>query len=161
MQYTSKIALLAVALFGTSALAALYAGDVEYDIEAREVDNDLAAREFYNVYMEARSNPSLNARDLEYMDFEAREYLDYLEAREVAAAVCLIVLKCSLLCDSTNFCYLQQAAEVHAAEPGRRRNPAPIPSETFTRVSRRGQGARFCWFWIRARAAVFDQTPET
>lgn len=95
MQYTSKIALLAVALFGTSALAAPYAGDVEYDIEAREVDNDLAAREFYDVYMEARSNPSLDARDLEYMDLEAREYLDYLKAREVAA----------------------QAAEVHAAEP--------------------------------------------
>jgi len=87
MQYTAKIALLAVALFGTSALAAPFAGDAEYDIEAREVDNnDLTAREFYDVYMEARSNPSLDARDLESLDFEAREYLDYLEARELAAA---------------------------------------------------------------------------
>ena len=89
MQYTFKIALLAVALFGASALAAPYVGDSEYDIKARKVDNDLAACEFYDVYLEARSNPSLDARDLEAMDFEAREYLDYLEASEVAAVVCI------------------------------------------------------------------------
>jgi hypothetical protein len=86
MQYTSKIALLAVALFGTSALAAPFAGEAEYDVEAREVDNDLSAREFYDMYLEARADPSLDARDLESMDFEAREYLDYLEAREAATA---------------------------------------------------------------------------
>lgn len=84
MQYTSKIALLAVALFGTSALAAPYAGEAGYDVEAREVDNDLSAREFYEMYLEARANPSLDARDIESLDFEAREYLEYLEAREAA-----------------------------------------------------------------------------
>jgi len=84
MQYTSKIALLAVALFGTSALAAPYAGEAGYDVEAREVENDLSAREFYEMYLEARANPSLDARDIESMDFEAREYLEYLEAREAA-----------------------------------------------------------------------------
>lgn len=86
MQYTSKIALLAVALFGTSALAAPFAGEAVYDVEAREVDNDLAAREFYEMYLEARADPSLNARDIESLDFEAREYLEYLEARAAATA---------------------------------------------------------------------------
>ena len=74
MQYTSKVALLAVALFGASAVAAPFGGD-EYDIEAREVDNDLAAREYYDL-------------------MDAREYQDYLEAREGAAsavAVCLTI----------------------------------------------------------------------
>ena len=96
MQYTSKIALLAVALFGTSALAMPLVGDAEYDVEAREVD-DLSAREFYDAYLEAREDPSLDARDVESLDFEAREYLEYLEARE-AATVCLtypIKLNCS------------------------------------------------------------------
>ena len=88
MQYTSKIALLAIALFGTSALAVPLAGEAEYDVEAREVEDDLSAREFYDLYLEARADPSLDARDLESLDFEAREYLEYLEARE-AAAVCL------------------------------------------------------------------------
>jgi len=86
MQYTSKIALLAVALFGTSALAVPFAGDAEYEVEAREVDNELAAREFYDMYLEARADPSLDARDIESLDFEAREYLEYLEAREAATA---------------------------------------------------------------------------
>lgn len=84
MQYTSKIALLAVALFGTSALAAPYAAEAGYDVEAREVDNDLSAREFFEMYLEVRADPSLDARDLESLDFEAREYLEYLEAREAA-----------------------------------------------------------------------------
>jgi len=83
MQYTSKIALLAVALFGTSALAAPFA-EAGYDVEAREVDNDLSAREFFEMYLEARADPSLDARALESLDFEAREYLEYLEARETA-----------------------------------------------------------------------------
>jgi len=85
MQYTSKIALLAVALFGTSALALPYAGEVGYDVEAREVDNDdLSARDFFEMYLEARADPSLDARDLESLDFDAREYFNYLEAREAA-----------------------------------------------------------------------------
>jgi len=84
MQYTSKIALLAVALFGTSALAAPFASDAGYDVEAREVENNLSAREFYEMYLEARADPSLDARDVESLDLEAREYLEYLEAREAA-----------------------------------------------------------------------------
>jgi len=57
MQYRSKVALLTIALFGTSALAAPFAGDAEYDIEARDVDYDLAAREFFETYdVEARES---------------------------------------------------------------------------------------------------------
>ena len=40
----------------------------------------------YDAYIEARSDPSLDARDLESLDLEAREYLEYLEAREAATA---------------------------------------------------------------------------
>jgi len=36
------------------------------------------------MYLEARADPSLDARDIESMDFEAREYLEHLEAREAA-----------------------------------------------------------------------------
>jgi len=86
MQYTSKIALLAVALFGTSAIAVPFAGDAGYEVEAREVDNELSAREFYDMYLEARADPSLDARDVESLDLEAREYLEYLEAREAATS---------------------------------------------------------------------------
>jgi hypothetical protein len=87
MQYTSKIALLAVALFGSSALAAPFAAEAEfYEVEAREVENDLTAREFFELYLEARANPSLEARDIESLDLEAREYLEYLEARAAATA---------------------------------------------------------------------------
>jgi len=85
MQYTSKIALLAVALFGTSVLAAPFADEAGYEVEAREVEDDLAAREFFEMYLEARADPSLDARDIESLDFEAREYFDYLEAREAAS----------------------------------------------------------------------------
>lgn len=81
MQYTSKFALLAVALFGASAFALPAGLEAEYDLEAREIDNDLAAREFYNMYLEARADPTLDARDLENLDLQARDYLDYLEAR--------------------------------------------------------------------------------
>lgn len=87
MQYTSKTALLAVALFGTSVLSLPFAGEAEY-VEAREVDNDLSSREFYETHLEARADPSLDARDLKSLDFEARENLDYLKARDVAT-VCL------------------------------------------------------------------------
>lgn len=74
----SKIALLTVAIFGTSALAIPFAAEAGYEVEAREVvdNNDLEAREFY---------PSLDARDIEEFDMEAREYLDDLEAREPAS----------------------------------------------------------------------------
>jgi hypothetical protein len=82
MQYTSKFALLAVALFSASALALPSGPEAEYNLEAREIDNDLSAREFYDIYLEARADPTLDARDLETLDFEARDYLDYLEARE-------------------------------------------------------------------------------
>jgi hypothetical protein len=81
MQYTFKIALLAVALFGTSARALPFSREAEY-LEARKVDNDLSSREFNEMYLEARADHSLEARDLESLDFEAREYLDYLEARD-------------------------------------------------------------------------------
>ena len=86
MQYTSKIALLAVALFGTSALALPFAHEAGFDVEAREVDNDLSAREFYHMYLEARADSTLDARDLEALDLEARDYIDYLEARAAANA---------------------------------------------------------------------------
>jgi hypothetical protein len=72
MQYTSKFALIAAE---------------EYDIEAREVESDLTAREFYDMYLEARADPSIDARSLDAMDLEAREYLEYLEARESAVVV--------------------------------------------------------------------------
>jgi len=81
MQYTSRIALLAVALFGTSAIALPFATEAEYDVEARETDTHLSAREFYDMYLEARADSVLNARELEAMDFEARDYINYLEAR--------------------------------------------------------------------------------
>ena len=80
MQYTSKFALLVAIVFGASAFAAPVAA--EYDIEAREVDSELTAREFYDMYLEARADPSIDARSLDAMDLEAREYLEYLEARE-------------------------------------------------------------------------------
>jgi len=83
MQYTSKLAILAVALFSTSALAAPFAS-FESELEVREADNELSARELFDAYLEARENPSLDARDLEALDLEAREYLEYLEMREAA-----------------------------------------------------------------------------
>ena len=82
MQYTIKVALLAVTLYGTSAraLPSGYGGrqnqQTSRNIERRELDNDLSYRE---MNLEARTNPSL----------EAREYLDYLEARDAAVTVCL------------------------------------------------------------------------
>jgi len=49
MQYTSKVALLVVAFYSTSALALPFAVGAEYDVEAREIDNDLSVREFYDT----------------------------------------------------------------------------------------------------------------
>jgi hypothetical protein len=82
MRYTPKIALLAVALFGASALAAPVVDEAGFEVEAREVDNELYTREFEDM--------SLEVRDIE-SDFEAREYFDEdIEAREPASAsVCL------------------------------------------------------------------------
>ena len=77
MQYTIKVALLAVTLYGTSAraLPSGYGGrqnqQTSRNIERRELDNDLSYRE------------------LNEMNLEAREYLDYLEARDAAVTVCL------------------------------------------------------------------------
>jgi hypothetical protein len=84
MQYTFKLAILAVALFSTSALAVPFAS-FESELEVRETDNKLSAREFFDAYLEARENPSLDARELEALDLEAREYFEYLEMREVAS----------------------------------------------------------------------------
>ena len=81
MQYTIKVALLAVTLYGTSAPALpLGKGYQKKDnIQRRELDNDLSYRELNEMDLEARTNPSL----------EAREYFDYLEARDGAVTVCL------------------------------------------------------------------------
>ena len=60
-----------------------------YDVDAREVHNGLGSNEFYEIYLEARADPFLDALDLESLYFEAREYLDDLEAREPEpATVC-------------------------------------------------------------------------
>jgi len=84
MQYTTKFAFLAAAV-ATALAAPLAPRDVDYDLEARQVESDLSAREFYDMYLEARADV-LDARSLEDMDLEAREYLEYLEAREAAHA---------------------------------------------------------------------------
>ena len=74
MRYTSKVALLAVAFFGVSVLAVplQVAPGSQYDLEAREFDNDLFSRGFYDMY--------LDARDLESLDLEPRVYTfsDYI-----------------------------------------------------------------------------------
>jgi hypothetical protein len=80
MQYTSKFVFLAAIAFSTSALAATF---VPRDVV---VESDLTAREFYNMYLEARAHPSIDARSLDAMDMEAREYLEYLEGRESTSA---------------------------------------------------------------------------
>lgn len=87
MQFTTKFAFLAAAvLCATTFATPLAPRDVGYEIEAREVDNDLSAREFYDMYLEARADPELGAREIEAMDVEAREYLEYLEAREAVSS---------------------------------------------------------------------------
>ena len=82
MQFTTKFAFLAAAVAGALA-APLVARDIEYELDARDVE-DLSAREFYDMYLEVRADPTLDARTVEAMDLEAREYLAYLEAREAA-----------------------------------------------------------------------------
>jgi len=79
MKYSPKITLLAVALFGASALAAPFADEAGFEVEAREVDNELYTREFEDM--------SLDARDIESnFEIEAREFDEDLEAREPASA---------------------------------------------------------------------------
>ena len=73
MQYFSKVALLAVAFFSISVLALPLALGSQYDLEAREFNNDLSSRGFYDMYLEARNDPTLDARDLESLDLEARD----------------------------------------------------------------------------------------
>ena len=87
MQYTSKLAMLAVALFSTSVVAFPLPMDTE--LEVREADIELSAREVFDAYLEARADPTLNARDLNTLELDTRAYLEYLEARQVAT-VCLI-----------------------------------------------------------------------
>jgi len=84
MQYTSKLAILAVALFSSSVLALPFAVDTQ--LKVREAVNELSAREVFDAYLEARADPSINARDLEYLELEAREYLEYLEIRAAATS---------------------------------------------------------------------------
>ena len=79
MQYIPKVALLIVlALFGTFVLALplQVAPGSQYDLEAREFNIGLSARGLYDL--EARDEPTLDARDLEVLDpdSEAREYLE-------------------------------------------------------------------------------------
>lgn len=92
MKYTSKVALLALALFGTFALAALYAPiNMESELQVHGIDDELFARESFDPYLGSRDDLFLDARDFEARDFEALdldEYLEYLEARE-PATVCL------------------------------------------------------------------------
>lgn len=83
MQFTTKFAFLAAAVLGASTSFAAPVA-LDFDIEAREVDSELTAREFYDMYLETRSDLDLDARSLEAMDLEAREYLEYLEARDAA-----------------------------------------------------------------------------
>jgi len=71
MQLTTKFAVLA-AVFGATAFAVPLATD--YDLEAREGDSDLSAREYSDMYLEARTVPDA-------LDLESREYLEDLEAR--------------------------------------------------------------------------------
>lgn len=84
MQYTSKLAILAVALFSSSVLGLPFAVDTQ--LKVREAVNELSAREVFDAYLEARADPSINARDLEYLELEAREYLESLEIRAAATS---------------------------------------------------------------------------
>jgi len=84
MQYTSKLALLAVALFSSSVVAFPVAMNTE--LEVRDADNELTAREVFDAYLQARDDPTLSARDLKSLELDAREYLEYLEAREAATS---------------------------------------------------------------------------
>jgi len=74
MQYTSKLAMLAIALFSSSVVAFPLPMD-----SGLEVRDELSAREVFDAYLEAREDPTVNARDLE---LDTRAYLDFLEARQ-------------------------------------------------------------------------------
>jgi hypothetical protein len=84
MQYKSKLALLAVALFSSSVVA--FPVPMDTELEVREADNELSAREVFDAYLDARDDPTLNARDLKTLELDARAYLEYLEAREAATS---------------------------------------------------------------------------
>jgi hypothetical protein len=84
MQYTSKLAMLAVALFSSSVVAFPLPMDTE--LEVREADIELSAREVFDAYLEARADPTLNARDLNTLELDTRAYLEYLEARQAATS---------------------------------------------------------------------------
>ena len=88
MQNTSKFALLAVALLGTSALALPIAREAEY-VEAREVNNDLYSREFCEKFLEARADPTLDARELEVLELENPHHMEACGiASEISEIVC-------------------------------------------------------------------------
>ena len=117
MQFTTKFAFLAAAVFCATTFATpLAPRDVGYEIEAREVDNDLSAREFYDMHLEARADPELSAREIEAMDVEAREYLEYLEARDAAVSSDITMMIC-LFKFQLNGSYLQDLAQAPAATP--------------------------------------------
>ena len=60
-----------MALFCTSTLALPFAvAEAVYDVEAREVNNGLGVRDFWEIYLEARADPSLDARDLESLSMD-------------------------------------------------------------------------------------------
>jgi len=74
--------MLAVALFSSSVVAFPLPMDTE--LEVREADIELSAREVFDAYLEARADPTLNRRDLNTLELDTRAYLEYLEARAAA-----------------------------------------------------------------------------
>jgi len=94
MQLTANFVVLATALaYSSSSVLALpvdsaYAArDVEYDVEARDVGSsdvlDLSTRDLYDMFLDARGyyDEGLDARELDVIEMEAREYFEDLEAR--------------------------------------------------------------------------------
>ena len=65
------------------------------------------------MYLEARADPSIDARSLDAMDLEAREYLEYLEARE-SAQVSLTQRCFPLFIDKVLFADFLRAALCHS-----------------------------------------------
>jgi len=76
--------MLAVALFSSSVVAFPFPMDTE--LEVREADVELSAREVFDAYLEARADPTLNPRDLNTLELDTRAYLEYLEARQAATS---------------------------------------------------------------------------
>jgi len=98
MQLTTKFAVLAT-VFGATAFALPFAAD--YDLEAREVDSDLSAREYSDMYLEARTVPDA-------LELESREYLEDLEARaatSVSLIPCILSLRLAQRCLFTGSLY--------------------------------------------------------